>query len=57
MKKETIATNKLLVRIPRDIYMKMRLISVTTEKSLNQYVVDAFSEIVKNYEEEKYGKI
>ena len=28
-----IETKKLLVRIPKDIYMKMRIISVITEKS------------------------
>jgi|GEM_PF-5342768 predicted HicB family RNase H-like nuclease len=52
MKKTNIETKKLLVRIPKDIYMKMRIISVNTEKSLNQYVVDAFSELVKKHEED-----
>ena len=42
-------TKSLLVRIPKDIYLKMRHISIQSGKSLNQYVVEFFQAQADNY--------
>lgn len=46
MKKGT-DLKSLLVRIPKDIYIQMRHISIETNISLNQYVVEYFTQICK----------
>ena len=42
----------LLIRMSPDLHKKMRLISVKNERSLNQYVIDAFKKIVAKDEKE-----
>ncbi len=42
----------LLIRMSPDLHKKMRLISVKNERSLNQYVIDAFKKIVAQDEKE-----
>jgi predicted HicB family RNase H-like nuclease len=46
MKNQKIVTRKLLVRIPENIYLKMRHLSVETGISLNQYVIESFNIIL-----------
>ena len=45
----------LSVRIPKDLYQKMRHISVEKGKSLNRFVIESFEEIVKKHEKEVKG--
>lgn len=49
----------LLIRMSPDLHKKMRLISVKNECSLNQYVINAFKEIVAQDEKgiKKWEKI
>ena len=42
----------LLIRMSPELHKKMRLISVKTECSLNQYVINAFKKIVAQDEKE-----
>lgn len=46
-----------LVRIPKDIYIQMRHISIETGKSLNQLVVEYFKEICEKHEGNQNDKI
>ena len=43
-------TKSLIIRIDEDLHKKMRHNSIEQNISLNQYVVNAFEKIVKEYE-------
>lgn len=57
MSKKNKEIKTLLVRVPKEIYIKMRHISIETNKSLNQYVVDYFKNICQKEEGSKNEKI
>ncbi len=53
MDKKKKTTRSLTIRIPVDLYRKMRHISVEKEKSLNKFVIEAFEKIVEESEKEE----